>query len=180
MTVIIFEGLDRCGKSTQIKRLMKHFTDKPIQWLHYSSIKGLSAEEQTAWFQKEFRHMFSLIQDNSAHWFLDRSHLGERVYGTLYRPNVDTSYVFDLEQEFKVNQMDMYLFVFYDSSLGNLKRDDGDSYSTDEDIVRKEIDLFKKAAVDSSIKNKMLIDIAGKNPDEVEMQIFDYLSFENK
>ena len=176
MTIIIVEGLDRCGKSTQIKRVMKHFTDKPIQWLHYTSIKELNPPQQTEWFKKTFDHMFKLIQDDSSHWILDRSHLGEGVYGPLYRPKENTNYIFDLESKYRIGEKkDIYLIILYDSSFKNVERDDGDSYSTNLEIVQKEVDLFKTVYEKTCIQNKIIIDIAGKNEEVVENDIKEFL-----
>ena len=173
MTAIIFEGTDRVGKSTQIKRLMKFFAgSKPMQWLHYSSVKGLTPEHQTELFKSTFDHMFKLISQQDAVWFLDRSHLGERVYGPIYRPTIDTDYIWDLERKHKVHERDdIFLIVLFDSSFKNLERDDGDSYTTEIDMVKKEIENFKSAYYNTSIRKKIMIDIANKNEDEVQETI---------
>lgn len=177
MTAIIIEGPDRCGKSTQIKRLMKFFAgSKPMQWLHFTSIKGLSAEHQTTLFKNTFDHMFKLIAQPDAIWFLDRSHLGERVYGPIYRPSIDTTYIWDLEKKYKISEReDIFLIVLYDSSFNNLKRDDGDSYSTDVQTCRKEVENFKAAYYGTSIRKKIIIDIANKNEDDVQNIIEEFI-----
>lgn len=157
--------------------MMKYFIDKPVQWLHYSAVPGLAPFKQTEAFKKIFDHMFRIIQDDSAHWILDRSHLGETVYGTLYRPEENTGYVWYLEGKYRIAEKDnIGLIIFYDSSFENLKRDDGDSYTTDLEISKKEVELFKTAFNTTSIQNKLLIDIAGKNPDQVEKEVFDFLN----
>lgn len=180
MTVIITEGVDRCGKSTQIKRMMKLFAkeNKPMQWLHFTSIKGLTPEHQTELFKSTFEHMFKLISNENAIWFLDRSHLGEEVYGSIYRPNIDTSYIWDLEKKYGMDKRnDVFLIIFYDSSFKNVtERDDGDSLSTDLDIVKKEVEGFKRAYKNTSIQNKILIDIAEKDIDLVAKEIEEFLT----
>lgn len=156
---------------------MKHFTDKPVQWLHYTSIKELNPIEQTEWFKKTFDHMFTLIQDDSSHWILDRSHIGEKVYGPIYRPSIDTNYIWDLEKKHKISERDdVFLIVVYDSSFKNLERDDGDSYTTEIEGCKKEVENFKSAFKNTSIQNKMLIDIAEKNEDQVEIIIRQFLN----
>lgn len=178
MTVIIMEGMDRCGKSTQIKRLMRFFAgSKPMQWLHYSSVKGLTPEQQTNLFKSTFDHMFKLITQNDAIWFLDRSHLGEKVYGKIYRPTINTDYIWDLEKKYKISERDdIYLIVLYDSSFKNvLERDDGDSYTTELETCKEEMKNFKAAYYGTSIRKKILIDIAGKNADEVQKVIEEFI-----
>lgn len=178
MTAIIVEGLDRCGKTTQIKRMMKYFMDKPIQWLHYSALPGVTPSEQTEFFKKTFRDMFRMILTHeSTNWILDRSHLGEAVYAPLYRPQENPSYVWYLEGEYRIgSRADIALIILLDSSLENLKRDDGDSLSTDVEMVKKEIEGFKQVFRSTSIQNKILIDIAGKSIDQVSEEIRIFLS----
>lgn len=178
MTAIIIEGPDRCGKSTQIKRLMKFFAGtKPMQWLHYTSIKGLTPEHQTELFKNTFEHMFKLISCQDAIWFLDRSHLGEKVYGPIYRPTIDTNYIWELEKKHKIHEReDVFLIVVYDSSFKNLERDDGDSYTTELEISKKEVENFKSAYYGTSIRKKILIDIADKDANEVEQLIKNFIT----
>lgn len=173
MTAVIIEGPDRCGKSTQIKRLMKFFAgSKPMEWLHYTSIKGLSAERQTELFQTTFNHMFKLISKQDAIWFLDRSHLGERVYGPIYRPEINVDYIWDLEKKHNIPERDdIFLIVLYDSSFKNIERDDGDSYTTELELCKREVENFKAAYYATSIRKKILIDIAGKDADAVQAEI---------
>ena len=147
MTAIIIDGLDRCGKSTQIKRMMKHFVDKPIQCLHYTAVPGLTPSEQTAFFKRTFTHMFTLILNNpNVVWILDRSHLGETVYAPIYRPEENPNYVWYYEGAFHIAKRDdIALIILYDSSFKNIiERDDGDSFSTDIEMTKREIEGFRK------------------------------------
>jgi thymidylate kinase len=178
MTAIIIEGPDRVGKTTQIKRLMSFLAgSKPMEWLHYTSIKGLTPEQQTELFKITFDHMFKLIEKQDAIWFLDRSHLGERVYGNIYRPGIDISYIWDLEKKYHIaDREDVFLIVLYDSSFKNLERDDGDSYSTELQMCKKEVENFKAAYYGTSIRKKILLDIKDKNADEVQMEIESFIS----
>lgn len=172
MTVIIMEAPDNCGKTTQIKRMMEYFTDKPIECLHYTAIRKLNAKEQVEWFKKTFDHMFKIIHDDSAHWILDRSHLGEAVYGPIYRPNEDSSYVWELEKKYNISAKEnIALVVMYDSTFKNLEREDGESYSTDLEVCKQEVQNFKRAYYKTAIKRKFLLDIAGKGIEEVAAEI---------
>lgn len=178
MTAIIVEGLDRVGKTTQIKRMMKYFMDKPIQCLHYTAIPGVTPSEQTEFFKKTFADMFALILGNKNKvWILDRSHLGETVYGPIYRPNEDINYVWYYEGAFHIKKReDIALIILYDSSFKNVtERDDGDSLSTNLDTVKKEVEGFKRAYKSTSIQKKIMIDIAGKDVDQVSEEIKEFL-----
>ena len=185
MAVFFIEGPDRCGKSTQIKRLMSRLARediyegnvKPIQWLHYSAVKNVTAAEQKALFRKTFEQMFQLVRGHG-HWILDRSHLGDFVYAPLYRNDVDVKYVFELEEnQLKFIAEPCVLLLFYDSSFGNLKRDDGDSLNSDIDLERakEEMTLFRIAFNKSKITSKLEIDIANKSPEEIEQIVWDYV-----
>lgn len=179
MAVIIFEGPDRCGKSTQIKRLMSHFTNKPCQWLHYSSVPNLSDKDQRDFLRRNFVNMFELIKNKEVNWFLDRSHLGELVYGPKYRPGLNHEYVLDLEVAAQVaDRNDMYLILLFDSSLANVDRDDGDSYTSDKAEVWDEVVKFQCAVSRSYIPRKKFIDIANKDVEMVAQEIYNWIFVE--
>lgn len=175
MVAIFMEGLDRCGKSSQIKLIMKHLAGRSIQIMHYTAIKGLSNEAQVEQFKKTFNHMFSLLQDDSAHWILDRSHVGDWVYSQKYRKH-KPFWIWDLEKTWGVSRRDdFYLILLYDSSFKSLQRDDGDGFSVEKSDVEEEIQLFKEAVSMSSIQNKIVIDINGLDIPAVENLIWQQL-----
>ena len=185
MAIFFIEGPDRCGKSTQIKRLMSRLARediyeekiKPIQWLHFSAIRNVSPQEQKNLFKATFKHMFKLLaQPMPAHWILDRTHLGDYVYAPMYRNDYDTDYVFELERTaLSTIASPCLLILLYDSSFENLKRDDGDSLNANIDLekAKEEVLRFKDAWARSGIKAKIMVDIKDKNPDEVETEIWE-------
>ena len=175
--IIIFEGLDRVGKSTQIKLLQKRLIDKPTHVIHYSAISGITPEQSQNYSEKLYRDMFDMMHD--AHYrgrnlIFDRSHLGEFVYAPIYR-NYSGNYVFEIENEYALNPFfnDIFLIVLIDEPESAISREDGNSFSTDITIKQLEISKFKLAYEYSSIKNKCLININGKTIDDVHKLVIE-------
>ncbi len=170
--ILILEAPDRCGKSTQVQKLIHLFHDKSIHQLHYSSVKGFKEKWEIKNYScRMYSDMFKLLYSNykDMHFILDRSHLGEMIYGPMYR-NYDGDYVLNIEnywKDFEDFWNEIYLITFIDTPVGLVARDDGLSFSTDLEKKTKEVELFKKAYDKSLIKHKFLIDIENLNEDEV-------------
>lgn len=176
MCVICMEGLDRCGKSTQIEKIKNYFKEKGIETsvIHYS---GIEVQESGPFKQgaqyvasrARYDDMLRLADEMSdaKHVVIfDRAHLGEMVYSPLYR-KYDGEYVFELEQKYQ-NLLDkVFLFVVIDTPEHLLAREDGLSLSNNIEDKQKEIDRFKKAFGMSNIKHKELIDISDKSIEDV-------------
>lgn len=177
---IIFDGIDRCGKTTQIKLLQKHLISKPTHVIHYSAIYGITSKKSREYGEIIYRDMFDLISDayyKGRNLIFDRSHIGEFVYSPIYR-NYSGSYVFGIEQEYKLNPFfnHIALIVLIDEPENVIGREDGNSFSTDIEIKKLEIDRFKLAYELTSIKNKLLININGKSIDDVHNLILNFLN----
>jgi hypothetical protein len=105
--------------------------------------------------------MFSIIIDrvpDYRYYMLDRSHIGEFVYGHIYR-KYDPSYIFAIEDKFNMLNMwqQTYLITLLDQPEAVVKRDDGKSFSTEIKKKQQEIDRFIEATDRSSIPNKITI-----------------------
>lgn len=178
--IIILESPDNCGKSTQVQKLIHLFHDKSIHQLHYSSVKGFESKEDIkAYSCKLYSDMFKLLYTNykDMHFILDRSHIGEMVYGPIYR-KYSGDYVLYIEnywKDFKEFWNEIYLITFIDSPESIIKREDGFSFSTNFSTKKLEIDLFEEAFNKSLIKNKLLINIKDYNEEQVFQQIKDFL-----
>ena len=169
--IILMDGLDNTGKSTQIKLLMKHLIDKPTHVIHYSAISGITPEQSYKYSQQLYNNMFHMMSEASAfdrNLIFDRSHIGEYVYAPLYR-NYSGKYVFDIEKKYSKSIFfnDIVLFILIDKAENVISREDGYSFSTDIKNKQKEIDGFKEAYELSCIKNKHLIDTNGLSIAEV-------------
>lgn len=182
--LIIFEGLDRCGKDTQIRLLQKHFyPNKMFHHIHCSGFtnNNITSEQHLSKNIVYYKQMFDIIlKSSNFNFILNRSHLGEYVYGPLYR-NYDASYIWELENYFIKNyKNDIYLFVLIDDICNLIHREDGKSFSTNEFNKQNEIDLFTSVYKKSNIKNKLLINIKNKNIETVHTEIMKLINNEGK
>lgn len=166
MKLLIVEGLDRCGKDTLIQRLMAdhpHFIRS-----HFGFPKGNTNEEkheyQVRSFGQEFAIQKAIRQTYGAHYFSDglyvwnRSHIGECVYGPMYR-GTDSNWIFDMEKFHFEDDDEVYLVYLHADIEFLLKQDDGKSFTTDIEKKRTEARLFETAVDHSTIKNKLKIKV---------------------
>lgn len=141
--------------------------------LHYSNVKQESPEEVIEHSKKLYTEMFDLMffmlkNDNSG-IICDRSHLGEMIYGNIYR-GYTGDYVLDIEKKYH-HIMDLwnnlFLITLIDEPQNLIVREDGLSFSTDIEKKQREIDLFQKAHESSTIKNKLIINIKDADAEKV-------------
>jgi len=161
--MIIIEGPDNVGKDTQIKKIQKWYYKKykePLIKTHcsYYGINNpeLALEEYIR--ISELDLIYPIISN--------RLHIGELVYGPIYRNYTKKEIEKVLEFE-KIFLKDSILFIFIDNPKNLIQRDDGQSFTTDLKLKEKEINLFEKAYELSNIKSKFLINIEDKNEDDV-------------
>lgn len=161
--IILFEGPDNCFKSTMINAIIEHKQIENYVIIHSGKpiTKGLS-KEQIVLNQLDYNHRLIKHAENLSNMFdmvfLDRSYIGEYVYGQMYR---DISYkehhLFSLEQSlFKPETWSALLLI--DSTQNRLEREDGKSISVSEHTMEYETMLFKKFFNISKIENKQIID----------------------
>jgi len=175
--IVIFEGMDRCGKDTQTAMLKTHFKNNVFHTMHYSNVNGLDSVECRIYSSKLYTEMFDIIKETSVknqHLILNRAHLGEYVYGKIYR-GYEGRYVFNIEEEFSDILNDIYLVVLVDDAKNIIERDDGNSHSTSLRDVNYEKQRFEEAFELSNIKNKRLIDINDKSISEVHETILRFI-----
>jgi thymidylate kinase len=180
---IVVEGPDNVGKSTLIKGLKNLMSDYIMQSLHYSSVKHKTTEDCIEYNKKLYTMMFDImkfsIQFDKSGLIFDRSHLGELVYGPMYR-GYSGEYCLDIENKFK-NIIDiynnLYLIVLVDEPENLIKRDDGLSFSTKVDKKIEEIQRFEYAYEQSNIKNKLFINIKDKDEKDVLKEVLEFLEY---
>ena len=164
--IVICEGLDRVGKSTQIQRIKRYYEEKNrlFHILHYSNIKGPNIEERSKIYYKE---MFELIKyaHDKINLILDRAHIGEVVYSPLYR-NYSGEYVFGLEKLYEPYLYNTRLLVFIDRAENLITRDDGLSFTAQLNKKTDEIERFTEA-YNKSFLRKALINIDGYDEEAV-------------
>jgi hypothetical protein len=95
---------------------------------------------------------------------MDRAHIGEFVYGHIYRGNSETEdFMFHPEKYIDIS--DTYLVMLTDSPENVLSREDGESLSTSISDIQKEKERFIQGFKRSTILNKLHIDWAEFNSD---------------
>jgi len=158
--LIIFEGPDNVGKTTQIELLRNYFAQKGKSFIitKSSNYKNVSPEKHKQLCIKEYKTIFNL--GKTIDIIADRLHGGEYVYGSIYR-GYDGNYVFNFENH------KSFLIVLIDNPENLIKRDDGLSFSTEYDKKKLEIEKFKEFYEKSFIENKILINIENKNIKEI-------------
>lgn len=180
MKHLIIEGPDRVGKNTQIKNLTDNFSNVVIR--HFRSPKGNSNEEKKQYQQMSFEIEYMLLSEFRDMKFdlciWNRGHIGEVVYGQLYRNSEPESWVFTQEER-HVND-DTYLLLLTASPEFLSIRDDGKSFSSSVESRAKEIELFRKACHDSNIKHVLEIEVEKEeeylDPDFITTKILDFLN----
>lgn len=178
--IVIFEGPDNVGKGTQISKCWKKVANSVDEygypfWWHYANF-GIEdnerCKEQSALiYTSMFRSLFlENMRGNTI--LVDRSHLGEWVYGYIYR-NYEAEFIWSIEEMFNQSKLwdSVYLITFIDEPENLIKRDDGLSFSTDLEKKKLEVARFVDAHERSRIVNKCLIDIKGKDETEVWKKI---------
>lgn len=174
MKLLIVEGCDRVGKSTLIKNLTSQANNFVVR--HFGSPLGDNDKQkrnfQFQFFKQEFelasmRSRFSTYDSEKAKdiWILDRGHLGEFVYGNMYRNTDPQQWVMKLEEMYGFDiDPSVYLLLLTADPEFLCKRDDGLSFTAEVDKKAKEIESFKQAFNLSKIMNKLVINVSnGEN-----------------
>lgn len=165
---IIIEGIDRLGKGTLINNILKNYGAFPI--IHSSSPpKGI---ENPGEYQREyFYNCFNILNDRDCSVIFDRCHLGEYIYGPLYR-KTDPNFIFDIEKQFGNACEYTRLILLYTDDFSIMK-DDGLSF----DFSAREMEqrLFFEAFAKSNIMKKKLLRVDEKGTYRNEFDIFNEL-----
>jgi hypothetical protein len=189
-TKFLIDGIDRLGKSSLMQRINDdlgyHLTihyDKPKVLDCYLSVARAMIEAGPSEDHPGDNKLIELSVDNLARYLyqeeaniemfkllqtkiplvIDRTHLGEMVYGPMYR-KYDGDYVLVKEafmlQKCPASKTDVRLILLTTSNL-DIVQDDGLSF----DFAKRgeEQELFKAAFRRSNIPNKVMIDVHNGN-----------------
>lgn len=165
---ILIEGPDRIGKSSLCKNIRKEFgTEISYYSMHYDFVKY---EDQLGHDYKMYSDMFWLMNEldktENKRVICDRSHIGEYVYGSLYRGKLST-WIYDLEKKYN---LDNVLLVLLTTTVPEilLSRDDNNSLSNNDLCkINAELQFFNDAYEQSNIPNKIKINTAYSDIDHV-------------
>ena len=189
MKLVIVEGLDRCGKDTLINHISSIHSN--IIKRHWSFPKGNTDEEKTSYQKEQFDNEFNLwafFKSRGARFkenlvmIWNRSHLGELVYGSLYRNSKPEEWVINLEYEFDLGEdSDVYLIYLYADPEFLVTVEDGKSYSSKLEDKKKEMILFEKAINSSTIKNKLILKVNDdfgnyKSQEDIHKQVVSFIN----
>lgn len=157
---ILIDGMDRCGKSTEVKLLRDMFVRGCTHVLKYAAINIKNNDENNKYMYNLNEEMFDILSTMKySNFIVDRCHLSQYVYGKLYRnlSDEDANKLFKLEPK----ESNTFLIVIVDSNFKRLNEDeDGESISKGKkELLQKEYTLFKEAFDKSNIKNKIFIDL---------------------
>jgi thymidylate kinase len=184
MKLLIIEGPDRCGKNTLIRNLLSQADNSVVR--HFGSAKGSTDLEkrnhQYHFFRKEFqlasnRHLFEM-PDRERYprdlWIWNRAHLGEFVYGKIYRETHPEEWVMQMETQYGLD-MDpsIYLLLLTAPPDFLCRMDDGLSFSNQVDKKLQEINAFDGAFRKSQIMNKMIVDVTMNDQYRDPQEIFE-------
>ena len=180
MVVLIFEGADNLGKSTIIEKLANQYKNiVDVLLMHASSPKCKEGEDpnevqKNVFSQAVIKCSTLAMQEHVLHYakknlvFMDRSHIGEYVYGQIYR-NGDPEQIMKMIKE--VHNKNLYftpVVVHLEASPEFvISHDDNKSftsgYSPEKrlETVTREIDLFNEAMEKLNPSKYMKINVEG-------------------
>ena len=172
--ILIVEGMDRCGKSTFINNLRKRILTKPKTLIYHASSPP-SVPDPHAWEVNHYDSLFALATDMSENLnydvLFDRFHLGAIVYGKKYR-NTKPDDIYMLDDQYARLNPNMILLLLTDYSHRIMDRDDGDSLESSFEEYENTRAEFIRAYCNSSITNKMHINITDNGGFENTLPVF--------
>lgn len=180
MKHIILEGGDQLGKSTLISGIINHFNADNVNIRHFGKPpkifpEGISPLEfQFTCFEKEaylLECIYQLEEDvfnyyeNIVIW--NRSHLGEYVYGQMFR-NQDPKKIEKYLRNFEIDELihrpdNTFLILLTADPNFFLSKEDGSSFSQNLDDKKRELQLFDEVFELSQIDNKLRIEVNDGN-----------------
>jgi thymidylate kinase len=162
--ITIIEGMDRCGKSTLISNLRKHYFTNPKLIVHHSSAPPKGVADSNAWEVDHYRdlsYVFHHLSSREGYDVIcDRFHLGAIVYGMKYR-GLDpyTIYKVDAENISNGREKNVAMILLTDDVESIMSRDDGQSIETSAEEFEATSNEFTKVFGYSTIKHKLHINI---------------------
>lgn len=182
MKLLIIEGPDRCGKNTLIKNLTSQSENYVVR--HFGKAEGETDFEkrdfQFQFFKKEFelastRHRFDM-PDKERYprdiWIWNRAHLGEFVYGKMYRETHPEEWVMQMESLYGMDiDPSIYLLLLTADPEFLCKNDDGQSFSAEIGKKTSELHQFDIAFDKSRIMNKMKLNVSSGGESYLDQDI---------
>lgn len=193
--LIIICGGDRLGKTSIIKSLLEYYDYKNITLRHCDKPPKNLANKQKLEFQfKCFNaeaDLYHNIKDMDEKYcyhdniiIYDRFHLGEYVYGSMFRnTNIDLlKNLLEYYEKFSLeclNDNNIFLISLTADPEFFFSKEDGQSFSQTLEEKTKELKLFKEAHELSLIKNKKMIKVDNngqfRKKDEILKEVLEFI-----
>jgi len=127
--LVIIEGMDRCGKTTLVKKLREKYFIAPETIVHHASAPP-EVDDTNDWELKHYGAMFEtgqwLVNEYFYDVIFDRFHLGAAVYGSKYRKSNPFD-IYDVDHKYLHGYEDAVLILLTDYPEAIYSRDDGNS-----------------------------------------------------
>lgn len=203
MKHIIIEGGDRLGKSTLIEGLIKHYNYDNVNIRHFGKPPKTLKEEnkdplvfQAKCFSKEAELLeFTRQLEKDEHGYYEnimiwnRSHLGEYVYGQMFR-NAEPKELEGYLAQYEINNLlsnpdETFLIQLTADPDFFLKQEDGQSFSQSIEEKTKELKLFDEIFEKSQIEYKLKIKVNNSNKSYfpkhyILWHVLDFLKYKNE
>jgi len=185
MNLIIIEGTDNIGKDTVISKLCEQFDTVTLIHCSGPQSKIFQSQEQDIKFKQYAINISYNEYDVTDCIIMNRSHIGEYVYGQLYRNRLadDIKKMIDEVDDILLNTKNLnikYIQLLSSSIELRKKFDDNKSLSKmNDELMKKENELFLEAYEHSNLDKKLIYvnDEDGFLPKEVIFQeVVDFLN----
>jgi len=175
---IIIEGMDRCGKDTQIGLIQKKFKNETFHVFHYAKVPFKTQGDHIDYNTRLYKDMFMVMFESlgsKRNFIFNRSHLGESVYSPRYR-GYDGDYVFNIEKSYVDTMKDqLIMIVLVNTPEILLEREDGNSLANKIDDIIYEREAFIRGYEKSGIQNKKLIECGIKSIEQIHNEIIEFI-----
>jgi len=176
MKHIIIEGGDRLGKSTLIEGIAKHFNYDNVHIRHFGKppkvfpegISPLEFQAKCFWKEAHFVEYVRQMEEDQFCYYenvviWNRAHLGEYVYGQMFRaqdPKELKDYLSSFETRNLLDKSDeTFLILLTAEPEFFLSKEDGNSFSQNLDEKKRELRLFDEIFEESLIDNKLRLNV---------------------
>lgn len=163
MKLLIIEGMDNIGKDTLISKILEKFPTVTLIHCSKPYSKKFSSEEQDSLFETYARAIVEHKYDNTHIVIMNRSHIGEFVYGCLYRNRLyqQVEEMISNINKLLLSREDLdikYVQLLCSSNYLLSKNEDGDSLSEgDVQKINSERDAFEYIFGTCELPNKKLV-----------------------
>jgi hypothetical protein len=195
MKHIIFDGGDRLGKSTLIKKVCDFYNYDNVTVRHFGKppkkfppdVTPFEFQKECFWKEAHVLEYLNMMDKDALYAYYEnvliwnRSHLGEFVYGQMFRktdPKEINEFLKNFESAYLCDGDPVLILLTADPDFF-LNQEDGNSFSQNIDQKTKEIELFETAFNNSMIFNKIKIKVnqgdSYRSKDEIFEEIKEHL-----